>query len=443
MIFRRRRMARGDEDIAEFMNGFFADLTSAQREKPEEVARAYARHVWARTQDSYGLLYYDGDALVDQSDYDDSEIIAEYRPPALDLPDRHRHHVALSVQSDGLMDLTKRAVLIADTLVISHQATDPYYSLVGGRLLDPGRTNERRPARAEYEVWASRPMDPPTSRRAERKIPENQRYWQYPNDLGMHCPDMGEVGRWLLGFEPLISTGLAWYVPQYVRPSNLEKGPPSALDALLNQPIFVPRGQEHLRHREELANKAINGRLVDYLVKDGRVVETLGADPVTNKYVRLILKIKLPFIAGVDSGDFSRITMDEFDNYERFKTFLRGRLLEVDDALNAVQSQLALERIGLEIKREVAKVTDEMERIRRKQGVAVAQAVVGGTGATLVAVYGPVFQQAIAAIGASSGLWMAIKTLAENSTRELRHNDWYYVWVLEEQRRRSGRPGAQ
>jgi hypothetical protein len=84
-------------------------------------------------------------------------------------------------------------------------------------------------------------------------------------------------------------------------------------------------------------------------------------------------------------------------------------------------------------------VADEMERNRRKRTVAVTQAIVSSTGATLVAVYGPAFQQVIAAIGASGGLWMAIKTLAENSTRELRHNDWYYVWVLDEQGRRAGR----
>lgn len=432
-MFHRNRVTV-DEEIAAFMRGFFADLTSSQRQEPEEVARAYARHVWARSQDSYRLLYDDGDALAYHTDYNASEVLHEYSPPG--MPARRRHHVALSVQDPGFIDLTKRVALISDSLVCSHQATDPYYSLIGNRILDPGKTNRREPARDA--VWGSRRVDPPVSSRAARKIPENQRYWQYPDDLGMHCPDLVDVGRWLLGYERLIAAGLAWYIPDYVRPSRVEarRGP---VEEFLNQPIFTPRDTNamHRHYRNEFVENPVN--LMNYIIKDGRIVDTLGADPITSTYVRLVLTIDVPFIDGLTPGDFSKITIDEFDRYESFKTFLRQRLLVLDDALNEVQSEKALERIGLEIKYEVAKMADDMEKIRRKRRIAVTEAVVGLTGATLVAVYGPVFQQVIATIGASGGLWLAIKALAENSPRELRYNDWYYAWVLDDHRRRTRR----
>jgi hypothetical protein len=39
-------------------------------------------------------------------------------------------------------------------------------------------------------------------------------------------------------------------------------------------------------------------------------------------------------------------------------------------------------------------------------------------------------QAAIAAAGASGGLWGIIHAATENSIRTLRSNKWYYVWVL-------------
>ncbi len=42
---------------------------------------------------------------------------------------------------------------------------------------------------------------------------------------GMHCPDLAELGRWLLEAEPLIGAGLAWYLPSYsLSTSETENG---------------------------------------------------------------------------------------------------------------------------------------------------------------------------------------------------------------------------
>ena len=75
----------------------------------------------------------------------------------------------------------------------------------------------------------------------------------------------------------------------------------------------------------------------------------------------------------------------------------------------------------------------EMGKARRKRAVAATGAVVGSVGTVLVAVYGPALASVIAAIGTSGGVWAAINTMSEHSTRPLREDKWYYVWVLAKQ----------
>jgi hypothetical protein len=104
----------------------------------------------------------------------------------------------------------------------------------------------------------------------------------------------------------------------------------------------------------------------------------------------------------------------------------------MDMALNAVQSDRELLKLGLQIKDHVRSVHSEMETARRKRAVSVTGAMIGSVGAILVAVYGPALEAAIAAIGASGGVWGIIHATTENNTRALREDKWYYVWALAE-----------
>jgi hypothetical protein len=71
-----------------------------------------------------------------------------------------------------------------------------------------------------------------------------------------------------------------------------------------------------------------------------------------------------------------------------------------------------------------------MKTAQRKRAVGVTGAVIGSVGAILVAVYGPALTAAVAAIGASGGVWGIIHAATESSTRALREDKWYYVWAL-------------
>ncbi|MFC8127808.1 hypothetical protein [Streptomyces sp. NPDC057302] len=283
---------------------------------------------------------------------------------------RSRFHVGLSTESIGLAALTMRAALVSDTLLLTHENHEVGHRL--GEYTFSGIPNKMYGA-------ASR---------------ESIKY-------GIHCPSLERLGEWILGAERMLKMGLVWYLPNYWTQS-----------LTFNTGYF---GRIHA---------------VDYLIRNGRAVDASGAEPIKSQVVRPILQIDLPFIEGVDLRTFSKITADEFDSYVAFRGFLQSSLLAIDDSLNAVQSERELLRLGMDIKDQVRSMRFEMQKARRKGAVSASGALIGSVGAILVAVYGPALQAAIATVGASGGVWSIIHSAAENNTRHLREDKWYYVWAL-------------
>jgi hypothetical protein len=95
--------------------------------------------------------------------------------------------------------------------------------------------------------------------------------------------------------------------------------------------------------------------------------------------VRPILGIDLPFINALSLSDFAQVTSEEFDCYRQYRDFMRSRLLELDDALEAVDSQLALERVALSIRDELNAATAEMSSAARSRAPNPCGAVLGTT----------------------------------------------------------------
>jgi len=98
--------------------------------------------------------------------------------------------------------------------------------------------------------------------------------------------------------------------------------------------------------------------------------------------------------------------------------------------MNDIQSDRELLKLGLQIKDYVRSARAQMEAARRKRAVSVTGAAIGSVAAILVAVYGPALATAIAAVGASGGVWGIISAAADNNIRTLREDKWYYVWAL-------------
>jgi hypothetical protein len=349
------------------MRNFFKDLPEVRRESPESVAIAYAKFLLSDS------LTRGEVALRDEWSHS-----------------RRRYSVGLSARRTDFADLTKRVALVSDTLLLSHDWRTPYRRL--------GVTHSE----ARAEVFGGNLM-------VGDIVPGEARTTEY----GFHCPDLAMLGRWVIDAEPLLKSGLAWYLPSFS--------------------TSVRAGRQGRRVQPRRHMKAI-----DFLIRDGRAVDVSANQPVENEVVRPILQIDLPFIQGVGLREFSQITVGEFDSYSSFRDFMRKELLLADGAVNSVQSAKSLAVLSLEIADQVRAMRFRMEEAKTKRAVATTGAVVGTVGAALVAVYGPVLEQVLAIIGGGGGLWGILSSrTAENGLRRIRKDKWYYVWVLEKARERS------
>lgn len=361
--------------IARFMHQFFDGLTSEDYSQPESLAAAYAAFLWNPKR---------------------STIINERKIS------KSHFNVALGIEHGNLEDLTKRTVLISDTLLVSHGWQDKY-NQVGLQLdgwQDYTKMNTIR------DMIASTLNEYPVAQAAVAKRPPTDHIMnQY---YGIHCPSLGALGQWIIDAEALLRAGLTWYLPAYsITEQDVSHGEPRAINA-------PERAQA-----------------IDYLIRDKRAIDVSGATPIKSKLVRPILSIDLPFIEGVNLREFSKITIEEFDSYTAFRNFLRRRLLDIDDALNSDQSERELVKIGLEVADEVRAVQATMRKLRMKRAVTSTGAVIGAVGAMLVAVHSHALDEALRILGASGGVWAFIQARTEYGRQSLRDGaPWYYVWTL-------------
>ncbi|WP_148838441.1 hypothetical protein [Streptomyces sp. sk2.1] len=341
------------------MNAFYDSLSGQERTSAQDVAIKYGREV-----DSLRLLRAKNTSAAP-------------------------YYVGLSSEMGSFTHVTKRVVLVTDTMLLSEHGTGAVHQLgfwpTETRIVDPSGTG------AEYGTG---------------------RISRY----GMVTKDIGELGQWLLNAEPLLRSGLVWYFPikitgASVRDSDLDREPPN--------PDPLP---------------SFSDQSIDFVVEHGRAVDLSRAKPLASRVVRPILEIDLPFIDGLSLSDFAQVTSEEFDSYTQYRDFMRSRLLDLDDALEAVDSQVALERIALTIRDELRAATAEINKAARSRALIRSGAVLGSTSAVLAAVRPEALQGALAtsatiAAGAT-GLWPTIQAFADIKPKRA-HGKWHYVWVLQ------------
>ncbi|MYS73921.1 hypothetical protein GTY88_26420 [Streptomyces sp. SID5926] len=301
------------------------------------------------------------------------------------------YYVGLSSDLGSFTHVTKRVPLVTDTVLLSDHGVGPVHELGESWNLGP-------PPGPDGDALS------PTSGVGS----STRRY-------GMVTRDLAELGQWLLDAEPLLRAGLVWYGPVF----------------------YEGRVQMHtgLRGRPADPLPSFSDRSIDFLVDHGRAVDLSRMKPIACRVVRPILEIDLPFIDGLSLTDFAQVTSEEFDSYRQFRDFMRSRLLELDDALEAVDSQVALERVALSIRDELNAATAEMETAARSRVLNRSGAVLGTTSAILAAVRPDALQGALAAsatiAAGATGLWPTIQAFADHKPARA-NGKWHYVWVLQE-----------
>lgn len=375
-MFGRNSRVPGNALIARHMRAFFDPLPDHVRASPERIAEAYGKHLFHPRR---------------------RELVAEKKLA------RSPFHVGIGLAHSDFADITKRAALVSDTLLLSHNGIGPAHRV---RALSRNYTEHPLGTRLASDQSGV------AGTRGTMRI-EQREY------LTMHCPDLGKLGSWLIDAEPLLKAGLAWYLPAY---------------AVSRQREISRSGS--LNDGPEPESSANVPSALDFLVQTGRAVtesDVSPPHPIKSQVVRPVLAIDLPFLDGVGMADFSEITVQEFPAYTAFRSFLRQELLAVDTALNAVDSEREMVKIAHGIEDELRGIRSQMTAMRRKRAVAVSGAVIGAVGASSSPCTGLGFFQTAATVmgvAGAGGIWGIIQSAADNSPRALRDSPWYYIWVL-------------
>ncbi|WP_393098196.1 hypothetical protein [Streptomyces sp. LN325] len=351
--------------VSKQMQSFFRSLPAELREQPHRVAEAYGAHLFHRRRRE----------LVNQKRLAGSPF-----------------HVGIAVGPADFDRLTQRAVIVSDTLLLSHNGHGARHEIA---TLSDRREDAPAP-------------DDPSWLRVGRRTREV---------LHIHCPDLDGLGKWLLDTEPLLRSGLAWYLPSYSMRRDINymgMGPMGSDEALPTVYSDVPG-------------------VLDFLSAGRRAVAQSDTSPIKSQFVIPVIEhLDLPFLEGLSMRDFSKITVEEFDSYRALRSWLRQELLNVDAAMSAIEIERELIKVSHRIQDGIRGVRSQMRQTRRKRAVAVTGAVVGTVSASLIAIYGPALQSALTAIagGATGGLWSTVEARVSNSSRALRDDPWYFVWRL-------------
>jgi hypothetical protein len=340
-------------DVKKAHDAFFADLPRHIRSDPTALAREYA------------LALVEGNGRVP---------LAESK---IRYDDRGKYHVGLNVKQQDFEDVTKRATLVSDVLMLSHEPSakfielDRYMRWLAGRQMRP---NELPSLSDPYEVV-----------------------------LEASFPDMDQLGRWILESEPLMRAGTLWYLPTY-------------------RVTVTPEAARHVI--DPTPNP------IDLLVRDRRAVDASGTAPVKSKVIRPILEMEIPYIDGVSLREFGKITAGEFNSYELFRDSLRQKLLEMDFAMNDTDSQRKLAALEQEIRAGVGEVRAKISNSKRTRWWAGTGAVACVATVILFAIQDLnsafIAQAGLSTVGAGS----AFKALTEENRRKHDDGKWYYVWAL-------------
>ncbi|MFE2186682.1 hypothetical protein [Streptomyces sp. NPDC059455] len=345
---KNRPVILGNRAVANQNRDIFQQLAAESREDPSKFAIKYVSH-------AQGVIALEGKRYLG------------------------RFHIGLNALPADFDEVTKKAFLVSDVLMLTQDREGPVTEL--------------------HETGGA----PPFLMQGGAGLPSKRWLW------GFQCLDTEALGRWLMGAEPLLSHGLVWYHPQLVK-ANISSGS-----------LAVPLGEV--------------GTPVHYdvVVRNGRAVEASGANPIASSVARILFTMKIPYIEGVSLEAFSKLTVEEFNSHKLFKTWLRKRILDLDDALEDTQSQRKIAAIEEELRHEVAHVQAQMRKATNDKALATTGAATCVTTVALFAVTQPAMLSLVTALGINAaGLWNFLTTFAEGGRRKAKaqNGQWFYMWAL-------------
>lgn len=298
------------------------------------------------------------------------------RQVSVKLPSDKIYNISIVASETSLSFLTKRVPLVADTTVLTHFRGQPhlFYDYVDS------------PA-----SWGANKID---------------------TKCYIRCPDLNELGKWLIDCKPLLEQGEVFYFP----------------DILMSQ--YTENRYDDTGNTDEKEHSIAH--LCDLIIENRKITDIINGAILKSKLVRPIISLDIPYIENVNMCEFSKITLDEHFSLERFRNFLRHKFLDLKKAESGESFDAEMEKIGIELSEGVRQLGSDFSAMKRKSAFQATGGLIASVTAILVAVDGAVFDNLSKIIGSGGGLFILGKALEDHidKKKRLQESPYYYLWLL-------------
>ena len=171
---------------------------------------------------------------------------------------------------------------------------------------------------------------------------------------------------------------------------------------------------------------------IDAVAKNKKIAEILTNNIVKTKYLFPITEIKLPLIDNSNINLFPKIVSDERSQIDTFRNYLREKFLDIENKHGSESYYSDLEKIGLDIKKNVEGIGNDLKILSRKRAFQLSGSTVASIVAILVAADKEVFDFIGKVIGTSEGLYLFFEALIGYSLGKklIEKNPTYFFWLL-------------
>ncbi|HEX8103207.1 MAG TPA: hypothetical protein VF533_11380 [Solirubrobacteraceae bacterium] len=308
---------------------------------------------------------------------------------SIEARERGRYDFALAIDDGDIELLTRRALLVADKLVLAH--------------------------------------GPSTALQLLSSVKDEGFDWWTDTSTYVRCPDLTALGRYLTACEPLIANGTLTYLPNIERHWTHVDDAPDSL------------GSGYMGRSDGVNRSDTVQRILDLTVSGDRVVD-VGVSHLVRRLMTPLLQLEVPTIEGTTLRDYCSILTGESDRLSAAQDALRLRLLDLTASEETWPAQVDVARVEIDLRENLRELESELRRVSRRNAVQVAGAAIGTVAATLVAITGDDLAAALALLSASGGVWGLVGALADRGDQlePLRRRPDYLFWIISRRSRKGG-----
>jgi len=239
----------------------------------------------------------------------------------------------------------------------------------------------------------------------------------------LKCSDLESVGIWLKACKPLLVSGKIFYMPNIIVNQIRELDYPG----VFSRTEYVQKPLQ-----DYVLNVAKDNKK---LIQEGtsKEIETFRFQPkAVSKFIHPLMETEIPFIDNVGLETFSKISVDETEALDSFRSYLRTKFIDLEAAEGSEQQERELTKISFEIQDGIKKLQSDFKSLSRKTAFQATGATIALTTAILVAVNANMFGKIPELLGVSGGVFGVAKMFNDffGEKSDLKESPYYYLWLF-------------